>query len=216
MTHANEPTDYWVLVGEHVARLLVRNGAWQGAVFLGREAPVEDEEIFPNICVYVNDERTRDKSGDMQFTQELRLKIEVRERRQDTIDNDFPAPDGLPNHPALGHPAERRLGQATRVIKDLLIAEFSDRSLDLEGEPAKFDPILECNTEIARSVAGEVPHIMASIDLVLSMKVCYERAALETCPLTGIFGQINYTVCREGGALQSNNTLTGAIDAPAC
>jgi hypothetical protein len=57
---------------------------------------------------------------------------------------------------------------------------------------------------------------MASIDLVLSMQVCYERAALETCPLTGIFGQINYTVCREGGALQSNNTMTGAVDVLDC
>ena len=123
----------------------------------------------------------------------------------------------MPNHPALCHPAERRLGQSTRAIKDLLIAAFSDKKIVFEGgEIATFEPILECNTEITRAVTGEVPHIMASIDLSLVMSVCFDRAAIDTCPLTGIFGQINYRVCAAQGALQTNINLAGATDAPIC
>jgi hypothetical protein len=207
--------DYWYLLAEFIAAKLINAGAWRDAVYLYKDTAVEDDEDtpYPNICVYVDSDRTREKTGDdLQFMQEFRVKVEIRERFNSLKDHAkgvYTSTGGLPNHPALNTHAMRRLAVATAGVKSVLVAALSDR-IELGGKKITVDSLGEISTDIERSSLGALQHCMATIDFLVTIPLCYEREAIDSCPLNFIFGEFNYTQCIDSDTLKSAALLEGA------
>ena len=81
MTHTR------TLVREHLARELVKRGAWKDSIYVDRATPIDDQDNWPNVCIFTQSERTTERKGNGSWMQELSLLIEVRERRQPDMDN---------------------------------------------------------------------------------------------------------------------------------
>ncbi len=187
------------LITEHLAREIIRRGAWAEAVFIDRATAISSEEtVFPNICIYANRERTQSGSGDEIKTQELTLSIEIRAKREPNMLNPWPAPEGLPRVSNQSFPANRILNTACRLVERIVFATFNRQQIVFdEGVQINFRQVAEINTEITHNAEGEVPFMLATLDFVLVYDMCYPFAEVVICDLTQIFGETTLSVCNE-------------------
>lgn len=183
------------LIREHMARELVRRGAWADSVFVSRSTPFSDEDHFPNVCVYTDGERTRNALGQQLLEQELSLLIEIRVARTPDEHQPWRHVDGLPSHPAQTTAADRELDDCCEAIESIVFSQFSNTSVVVEGQEITTDEISEVNTEIARSAEGEVPYVLAQIEFKLIYRACYPVPDVNTCPLEKILGEQRHRVC---------------------
>lgn len=188
------------LVREHIARLLVRNGAWADALFVDRSAPISEDDHFPNVCIYTQSERTLEVPNDHEFKQELNVLIEVREMRRADMAAPWANIEGLPKQPAQAHNASRLLDDACEAIEGLVVAEFSRTRLVIEGVELDFEQINEINTDISHSGEGSVPYALAQIEFKLCYRKCFDAKVLDTCPLEYMLGEMRHTGCTTEGA----------------
>ncbi|NVM87630.1 hypothetical protein FHT32_001269 [Variovorax sp. SG517] len=193
------------LIREHMARELVRRGAWADSVFVSRSTPFSDEDHFPNVCVYTDGERTRNALGQQLLEQELALLIEVRIARTPDAHQPWRHVDGLPSHPAQTTAADRELDECCEAIESIVFGQFSNTSVVVEGQKITIDEISEVNTEIARSSEGEVPYVLAQIEFKLVYRACYPVPNVNTCPLEKVLGELRHRVCGvEGQGIHAN------------
>lgn len=182
------------LVREHLARALVRHGAWEDALFINRAAPISDDEHYPNVCIYTQTERTVRMLNAHEAEKELSLLIEVRERRRDML-CPWPAVDGLPSKPATTQHADRLLDDCCEQIEAIVVALFSKTRLVIDGIEIDFQQLGEINTDISQSGEGVVPYTLAQIECKLIYRHCYAPLDLDTCPLQALLGVIQHTGC---------------------
>jgi hypothetical protein len=187
------------LIREHMARELVRRGAWADAVFVCRSTPFTDEDYFPNVCVYTDGERTRNALGQQLLEQELSLLIEVRVARTPDMHQPWRHVDGLPPQPGQGASADRELDECCEAIESIVFGQFSNTSVDVEGQRITTDEISEVNTDIARSAEGEIPYVFAQIEFKLIYRACYPIPDVASCPLEKVLGELRHRVCRAEG-----------------
>jgi hypothetical protein len=186
------------LITEHVARQLIRRGAWEDAIFVDRATAIGEDALFPNICIYANRERTQSESGDESKIQELTLLIEIRAKRPPDMKASWPAPDQLPSVANQSFPANRILNNACKLVEQIVFTTFNRQRINFSsGDQIDFRQIVEINTEITHNAEGEVPYMLASIDFVLVFEVCYPFADVRTCDLTHIFGESTLRVCND-------------------
>ena len=183
------------LIREHMARTLVRNGAWADAVFVSRTTPISEDDHFPNVCIYTQSERTRETTSAHTARQEVSLLIEVRERRDANMLQPWRHIDGLPNIGAQTSSADRLLDDACLAIENLVFKTFSQRDLVIDGVQIFFHPITEVNTDITQSGDGIVPFCMAQIEFKLTYEACFDLPEVDTCPLLNLLGEIRQTPC---------------------
>ncbi len=183
------------LIREHMARELVRRGAWADAIFVCRSTPFTDEDHFPNVCVYTDGERTRNTLGQQLLEQELSLLIEIRVARTPDMHQPWRHVDGLPAHPGQTASADRELDECCEVIESIVFSQFSNTSVDVEGQRITTDEISEVNTDIARSAEGDVPYVFAQIEFKLIYRACYPEPEVDTCPLEKVLGEQRHRVC---------------------
>lgn len=182
------------LVREHLARALVRNGAWADALFINRAAPISDDEHYPNVCIYTQNERTLRMINAHEAEKELDLLIEVRERRRDML-CPWPAVQGLPSKPATTQHADRLLDDCCEQIEAIVVALFSKSRLVIDGIEIDFQQLGEINTDISQSGEGVVPYTLAQIECKLIYRHCYAPPDPDTCPLGHLLGEIRHTGC---------------------
>lgn len=204
------------LVREHAARLLVRMGAWDRALFVGRTAPFDQDDHFPNVCIFTQSERTLTKNNQHEAKQELSLLIEVRMKRVANMSAPWPHIQGLPNHPAQSQNADRDLDSACLIIENLIMAEFSHTRLTLGGEIFDFEEINEINTDISGSGEGAVPFVLAQVEFKLVYNHCYQAKVPQTCPLEYLLGEMRHKACADTGEAVpvENRTLQPVLPAP--
>lgn len=204
------------LVREHTARLLVRMGAWKDALYVGRTAPIDQDEHFPNVCIFTQNERTLNMNNDLEARQELTLLIEVRMKRTANMQGQWDAIEGLPALPAQSQPADRVLDSACFIIEKIIMAEFSRTRVKLGGEDFDFDQINELNTDLTPMGDGAVPFILAQIEFKLCFNRCFDAKPLDTCPLEYFLGEIQHKTCREDGqeVPVQNRSLQPVLPAP--
>jgi hypothetical protein len=183
------------LIREHMARELVRRGAWADAIFVCRSTPFTDEDHFPNVCVYTDGERTRNTLGQQLLEQELSLLIEIRVARTPDMHQPWRHVDGLPAHPGQTASADRELDECCEVIESIVFSQFSNTSVDVEGQRITTDEISEVNTDIARSAECDVPYVFAQIEFKLIYRACYPEPEVDTCPLEKVLGEQRHRVC---------------------
>lgn len=206
------------LVREHVARLLVRNGAWDEAIFVDRVSPIQEDDPFPNVCIYTQSERTVLMNTQHSAQQELTLLIEVREKRHPDMAMPWAHIEGLPNLPGQSHNMGRLLDDACEQIEALVMAEFSRTRLELDGESFDFDQVNEINTDISPSGEGSVPMILAQIEFKLVYSRCFEVTEPTICPLEYTLGAMRHRVGTSEGAKDvpiQKRDLQPALPAPA-
>ena len=192
MTHPRQ------LIREHIARELVRRGAWDRAVFINRRTPIDQEDHFPNLCIYTQSERTSDKLNNDVRKQELALLIEVRTQRAPDMLQPWRHIDGLPAHPAQTTPADATLDDACEAVEQVVFGLFGRPGrIALRGTEIDFEGIEEVNTDISGSADGEVPHELAQLEFRLHYYACTPEPGPDTCPLTRLFGQVIAKVCDE-------------------
>ena len=182
------------LIREDLGRELVRRGAWQEAVFVDRATPIEEDDIWPNICVYTQTDRTSEFFSNDARRQELSLLVEVRAKRPNGVQQ-AAAIEGMPNHPAQTGKGSRLLDDACEIIERMVFERYNNRTIEIEGYAITFDPITEVNTDLNRNADGEVPHVMAQIEFKLVYTACFPPLPPETCPLEFIWGDINHVTC---------------------
>jgi hypothetical protein len=183
MTHTR------TLVREHLARELVRRGAWADAVFVDPATAIADDEHFPNICIYTQSERTTDRMGNNAWGQELSLLIEVRAKRPD--DMNLPWSDniaGMPNHPGQTGNTSRVLDDVCQDIEKIIISTFHRRNVKVEGQTLSFEAVSGINTDITRDASSEHLYVLAQIEFKLNYQHCIDPLPPESCPLEHIFG----------------------------
>lgn len=175
------------LIRKHLANELVRLGAWGESVFINRVAPIDGDDVFPNICIYTPTERTKQAKSGNSYNQELHLTIDVRSQR----------PDGRSIADAGIGGADEILDDACMVIEQIIISNYSNKTLRVDGYEIRFSDASEINTEITHSGSGDVPHMLATIEFRLIYEACYEPLPVDTCPLALIFGEIKHMACLE-------------------
>lgn len=200
------------LIREHLARELVRRGAWADAVYVGRSTPIDGDSHFPNVCVYTPSERTRGVLSDQVLEQELSLQLEVRARRESDMLQPWRHVDGLPAHPALAADADRSLDDACEALERIVFALYSNCTLTIEGTQIWIDQVAEVNTEINHSADGEVPFTQAQIEFKLIYRSCYPAPDPQACPLEKFFGEIQPVTCNP---LASASPMRVSWDNPA-
>lgn len=185
------------LVREYLARQLVKAGAWADAIYVDRATAIDENDTWPNICIYTQNERTKEVLGPNARKQTLSLLIEVRERRTPDMQQHWRRNiEGMPPHPAQTGDASRLLDDVCVVLEQVVFQLFSRKRLLLEGYTLDFDQIEEVNTDLARSAEGEVPHVLAQIEFKLNYAACTERVDLASCPLELLFGEIRFQTCK--------------------
>lgn len=176
------------LIREHAAREIVRRGAYSEAVFVNRVAPFSDEDHFPNVCIYTDNESTAKVVNAQNFDQQLILLFEIRERRSPDMLQPWRAIDGMPAHPAQVTCADRLLDDVCEQIEAVVFAAFNLATFTVEGQKIQTGEITEVNTEISRGGDGDVPYMLAQLEFKLSYQACYPAAPIDTCPLEHFFG----------------------------
>jgi hypothetical protein len=202
------------LVREHLGRELVRRGAWQACVWIDRATPIQEEDPWPNVCVYTNTDRTSETFGDDAKKQELSLLVEVRARREPNGQNHGAAIDGMPEHPAQTGKASEILDTACAAIERIVFENFNNRTLLLEGQSLIFDLIAEVNTDLQRNSDGEVPHVMAQIEFKLIYTACFPPLPPETCPLELVLGEILHKTCDPEDPLNGKLAVGVVLNVP--
>lgn len=187
------------LVREHLARELVNRGAWQDSIYVDRATPLDDQDHWPNVCIFTQSERTTERKGNGSWMQGLSVLIEVRERRQPDMDNAWSRNiAGMPNHAAQTASASRLLDDACEAIEQIVIQTFSRSRVVVEGKQLSFDAISEINTDITRDVTGEIPYVLAQIEFKLNYERCVDPLPPESCPLEHVLGEIRFKTCSVG------------------
>ena len=190
MTHTR------TLVREHLARELVNRGAWKDSIYVDRATPLDDQDNWPNVCLFTQNERTTERKANGSWMQGLSLLIEVRERRKPDMDNAWSRNiAGMPSHAAQTASASRLLDDACEAIEQIVIQTFSRQNLVFEGEKLFFDAIDGINTDITRSAEGEIPYVLAQIEFKLNYERCVEPLPPESCPLEHVLGEIRFKTC---------------------
>jgi hypothetical protein len=204
------------LVREHAARLLVRMGAWDQALYVGRTAPIDQDEHFPNVCIFTQNERTLTMNNQHEAKQELSLLVEVRMKRMANMAAPWSHIEGLPNLPAQTQDADGVLDSACLIIENIIMAEFSHTRLTLGGERFDFEQVNEINTDLTPSGEGAVPFILAQIEFKLVYNHCYPAKVPETCPLEYALGVMRHKDCGDTGepVPVQTRTLQPALPAP--
>jgi hypothetical protein len=196
MTHTR------TLVREHLARELVNRGAWKDSIYVDRATPIEEDDNWPNVCIYTQSERTVESSGNSAWRQELSLLVEVRHRREADMSNAWSRNiPGMPNHGAQTADASRLLDDACKVIEQIVVQTFSRRNVKIEGENIRFEQIASLVTDITRSADGEIPYLLAQIEFKLMYEKCVDPLPLDTCPLEHIFGEQIIKTCNPADPL---------------
>jgi hypothetical protein len=202
MTHTR------TLIREHLARELVRRGAWADAVFVDPATAIADDEHFPNICIFTQSERTTDRMGNNAWGQELSLLIEVRAKRPS--DMDVPWSDniaGTPNHPGQTGNTSRVLDDACEEIEKIIISTFHRRKVKAEGQTLSFEAVSGISTDITRDANSEHLYVMAQIEFKLNYQHCIDPLPPESCPLEHIFGQQIVKTCDPADPLNGTATM---------
>lgn len=202
------------LVREHLGRELVRRGAWESSVFLDRATPIDGDDVWPNVCVYTNADRTSENFGDDAKKQELSLLVEIRARREPNGQNHGAAVAGMPEHPAQTGKASEILDTACAAIERIVFENFNDRQLKIEGQSLVFDLITEVNTELHRNADGEVPHVMAQIEFKLIYTACFPPLPPDTCPLELVLGDIFHKTCNPDDPLNGEKAVSVVLNVP--
>jgi hypothetical protein len=186
------------LIREHIARELVRRGAWGDSVFVNRVTNPDEDDPWPHICVYTQSERTADKLNNDTRRQDLQVLIEVRSRREPDMVRPFPRVDGLPNHPTQVHPADQTLDDACLAVEQIVFGLFGrPGNIKLDDQQIDFDGINEINTDISGTAEGLVPHMQAQIEFRFVYWACTPGIEPDTCPLTRFFGEAWPTPCKD-------------------
>lgn len=201
------------LVREHLARELVNRGAWADAVFVDRATPIEEEEVWPNVCIYTNSDRTSEFLTNDVRKQELSLLVEIREKRPQRHLQQ-PAIEGMPFKPAQTGSATRLLDDACSAIEQLVFELFNNTRVTVEGQELLFDPLTEINTDLLRSAEGEVPHVLAQIEFKLIYQACFENPGPSTCALERFFGDIRHKTCNPADPLNGQPGVGLAVVKP--
>jgi hypothetical protein len=216
MTHTR------TLVREHIARELVNRGAWDRAVFVDPATAIDDDEHFPNICIYTQSERTTDRMGNNAWGQELSLLIEVRAKRP--TDMNMPWSDniaGMPNHPGQTGNTSRVLDDACAAIEQIIIATFHRRNVKVEGQTLSFEAVSGINTDITRDAGSKHLYVLAQIEFKLNYQRCIDPLPPESCPLEHIFGEQIIKTCNPADPLNGTATMPSGNympqpDVPVC
>lgn len=186
------------LIREHIARELVRRGAWDSAIFVSRRTPIDQDDHFPNLCIYTPSERTESRTNDDTRKQELQVVVEVRTERVPDMVRPWHRVDGLPAHPALSHPAPATLDEACWALEQVVFSIFGRPArLVLQGTPIDIDGITEVNTDLNGSADGEVPYELAIVEFRVVYWVCVPALEPDACPLTTFYGAIQHVPCTE-------------------
>jgi hypothetical protein len=216
MTHTR------TLVREHIARELVNRGAWDKAVFVDPATAIDDDEHFPNICIYTQSERTTDRMGNNAWGQELSLLIEVRAKRP--TDLNMPWSDntaGMPNHSGQTGNTSRVLDDACAAIEQIIIATFHRRNVKVEGQTLSFEAVSGINTDITRDASSKHLYVLAQIEFKLNYQRCIDPLPPDTCPLEHIFGEQMFKTCNpadplNGTAAMPSGNYMPQPDVPVC
>jgi hypothetical protein len=196
------------LVREHLARELVNRGAWKNSIYVDRATPIEEDDNWPNVCIYTQSERTVESSGNSAWLQELSLLVEVRHRREADMSNAWSRNiSGLPNHGAQTADASRLLDDACELIEQLVIQTFHRRVVNVDDEKLQFEPITGINTDITRSADGEIPYVLAQIEFKLMYEKCVDPLPPDTCPLEHIFGEQMFKTCNPADPLNGTASM---------
>lgn len=201
------------LIREDLGRELVRRGAWHDAVFVDRTTPIEEDDVWPNICVYTQTDRTSEFLDNESRRQELRLLVEVRAKRSNGV-RPAAAIAGMPNKPAQTGDASRLLDDACEIIERIVFERYNLRQIDIEGQILVFDAITEVNTDLNRNAEGAVPHVMAQVEFVLVYTACFPALPPETCPLEYIWGEINHVTCDPEDPLNGKPAVVVGVPTP--
>lgn len=205
------------LIRKHLAKTLVQAGAWGDAVFVNRVAPISDDEVFPNICIYTQNERTLNPTHQHELRQELSLLVEVREKRRTDLPQSWAYGGAAYEAPAAMRGADDLLDSACDAIESVVMSEFSQTRLTIDGEILDLEEVSEINTEISQSADGIVPFTLAQIEFKVVYKRCFERLDLTLCPLEYFLGEIRHTGCsNEPGSIVpvQLRSLQPALGAP--
>lgn len=187
------------LLREHVARLLVRNGAWESAVFVSRATGIDENTPFPNVCIFTQSERTITDRTTKEFEQEITLLIEVREHREATMELPWPHVSGLANIGAQTQHADRLLDDSCNAIEQIIVTNLSGQSFSAEGVELYVDEITQINTDLSYSSDGIVPYALAQMEFRLIYKSCFAPLPIDNCPLTSLLGEIRHKQCGDLG-----------------
>lgn len=201
------------LIREDLGRELVRRGAWADAVFVDRATPIEEEDVWPNVCVYTQTDRTSEFLTNAARRQELSLLVEVRAKRPNGV-HQAAAIEGMHHHPAQTGKASRLLDDACEVIEKIVFERYNNRTVELEGQTLIFDPISEINTDLSRNAEGEVPHVMAQIEFKLLYTACFPPLPPQTCPLEFVWGEINHVTCNPADPLNGKRSVGLSAQTP--
>ena len=186
------------MIREHLARTLVRNGAWADAVFVSRATPISDDDHFPNVCIYTQSERTLSTTSAHAARQEVTLLIEVRERRAPDMLQPWRHIEGMPSVGGQTNPVDVQLDQACAAIENIVFANFSNADLKVGDVDIHFFQINEINTDITLSGEGVVPFALAQMEFKVVYEACFDLPEIETCPLLNLLGSLRQAPCRAG------------------
>lgn len=189
MTHPRE------LIRKHLARTLVRAGAWADAIFVNRAVPIDESEHFPNVCIFSQNERTLAMTNQHEAKQELALLVEVREMRQANLQQSWRQSDGTTGGLPTLAGADDRLDDACEVIENIVLQQFSNTRLNIDGVLIDFDEVSEVNTDISNSAEGIVPFLLAQIEFKVVYRRCFEVLDPISCSLEFLLGEIRHTGC---------------------
>lgn len=176
-------------IRERVRELLIQAGAWKRSVFVERTVAIDEDDNWPNICIYTPREITIQTTSNQNRKQEISLHIEVRVRHEPDIDARVDI--GID-----GGELSEKLDEHCLAIEQIILQNFSQADVEFNGNRFYFYPISEINTDIARSAEGAVPHTMALIEFKLNYDNCFEAIAPQTCPLEKFFGAITQVDCK--------------------
>jgi hypothetical protein len=198
------------IIRDHIARELIRNGAWGDAVFVSRFTAIDEECHFPNVCIYTPAERTITEADTQRLNerrQELTLQIEVRVKRKPDMSQVWRHSAGMPNAANQSQPADHELDQACLAIENLIFDMFDSRNVTDGDQCLRVDVVSEISTQIAGDEAGNVPFMLAIVEFKLEYTRGFLRNAPELCDLSKIMGNIVYNQCKDNGSLGSINNF---------
>lgn len=176
-------------IRERVRELLIQAGAWKRSVFVERTIAIDEDDNWPNICVYTPREITIQTTSNQNRKQEISLHVEVRVRSEPDIKARVDI--GID-----GGKIAADLDDHCLAIEQIVLQNFSQADVIFGGNRFYFYPVSEINTDIARSAEGAVPHTMALIEFKLNYDNCFQASDPQTCPLERFFGTVTQVDCK--------------------
>jgi hypothetical protein len=164
-----------------IARALIAQSSLvDGRVFIQRGVKLTHASL-PCVCVYTKEERTKEKTNSSYLKQSLVIELVVYAKRApDSIE---PGQNllGLPSQPAQYAKLARHLDDVCEEVESIALVVLNPmRPISEESEVFCISSIQEISTTITESDEGDLPHAMATIQIVVDYSKDI-KSAIEAC-----------------------------------